>query len=174
MPTKIISYQHPPKREAVDAILCDYYENVFGRVASIGVVIDPSETETAIEDFWTKIDQFLPPNGRLYLARNENWELVGIGMLKKIRSDAGEMKRLYVRPAARGTGLGRKLIQARIDDAREMGLKKLYADTLKTTIEMQGLYSELGFKQVDLYPESAAYNQLPQFVDALMFFGLEL
>jgi len=47
------------------------------------------------------------------------------------------MKRLFVLPDARGRGIARRLVQARIDDARGMGLRHLLADTVRTNVEMQ-------------------------------------
>lgn len=53
-------------------------------------------------------------------------------------------------------GLGRKLIQIRLDVARNMGLKTIVADTLRRTTAIQALYVEFGFQRTARYPESHA------------------
>ena len=94
--------------------------------------------------------------------------------MKKIKPDTAELKRLYVKPKARGTGLGRHLVERRIAAAREMGVKTLLVDTLKANVEMQGLYRSLGFEEIDVYPESATYQLLPQLLPIMVFFRMEL
>jgi GNAT superfamily N-acetyltransferase len=63
----------------------------------------------------------------------------------------GEVKRLYVRPAARGTGLGRRLVQTAIDGARAIGYRELKLDTLDRMAEARSLYASLGFRECAPY-----------------------
>ncbi|WP_371933321.1 GNAT family N-acetyltransferase, partial [Ruegeria discodermiae] len=53
----------------------------------------------------------LPPDGRLALARGQDRHLVGCGAMRRIRQDAVEMKRMFVRPEVQGQGLGRRLFE---------------------------------------------------------------
>lgn len=162
----------PPDRAEMDGILRDYYGVVIGRlVADGGPQVDPDES---IADFWDHIEEFLPPRGRLCLARNETGHLVGCGTLSDLGDGSGEMKRLFVRPEARGTGLGRSLVEARIDAAREMGLKRLLVDTLRLNVEMQGIYAQLGFERIDGYAQSGTLRGFPEVAPFLLFYKLEL
>lgn len=63
----------------------------------------------------------------------------------------GEVKRLYVRPANRGGGWGRKLAEALIADAREIGYSELKLDTLQSMANAQKLYAKLGFRECPQY-----------------------
>jgi ribosomal protein S18 acetylase RimI-like enzyme len=107
---------------------------------------------------------YAPPNGRLYLAV-ENDEAAGCIALRKIGEGTCEMKRLYVRPAFRGSGLGRKLTETIIRDAREIGYARMRLDTLPGKMDRAiAMYHTLGFKKIERYYdnpyEDAAYMEL--------------
>jgi ribosomal protein S18 acetylase RimI-like enzyme len=67
----------------------------------------------------------------------------------------GEVKRLYVRPEARGTGLGRALVSQILVEAAAIGYRELKLDTLPTMGAARLLYASLGFR------ECAAYYRNP-------------
>jgi len=84
------------------------------------------------------------------------------------------MKRLEVSPATRGLCLGRRLVEARIQAARDMGFRTLKADTWKNNAPMLVLYQSLGFRRVELFPESATYRPMPQVAPFMAVDVLEL
>lgn len=162
-----------PDRAPMDALLLDYYELMVARLEAVGFQVQ-GEHMRALEEFWDEIDSFLPPDGRLFLARDADGALVGCGMLKQIGDGKAELKRLYVKPEARGTGLGRALVERRIDAARDMGLRQLLVDTGSFNVEMRGLYAKLGFAETDLYPECSTYRMAPELLPHLRFFRMDL
>ena len=97
---------------------------------------------------------YAPPAGRLYLARSEGGP-AGCAALRRLDAARGEMKRLYVRPAFRGRGLGRTLADAVIAAAREQRYARLMLDTLPGMREAIALYRTLGFR------DTAPYSSTP-------------
>jgi putative acetyltransferase len=108
---------------------------------------------------------YAPPHGALLGARVRG-VLAGCVALRRIDDERGELKRLYVRPEERGSGLGRALAEAAIDEARLLGYRRLLLDTTPGMESAQALYERFGF--VDTEP----YTQNP--VPGTRFLELEL
>lgn len=120
--------------------------------------------DLCFQDFEAELDglpgAYAPPQGVLLLA-TVGGALAGCGALRALpevdHPDACEMKRLYVRPAFRRFGLGRRLAQELIDHALRTGYSTLLLDTLDDMEAARGLYASLGFEEVPPY----YYNPLP-------------
>jgi GNAT superfamily N-acetyltransferase len=78
---------------------------------------------------------------------------VGCGALRRIDAETGELKRMYVAPAARGTGLGRRLVDALEAEARALGLRRLVLETGTRQHAAIALYRATGFEPIPLYGE---------------------
>ena len=110
--------------------------------------------DLAFQDFEHELDampqKYGPPDGCFFLARADG-AFVGCGGVRRFDRRDGEMKRLYVAPAARGSGLGRQLADALIAFARGAGYEGLLLDTLPTMTAAHALYAALGFRQIGAY-----------------------
>ncbi len=97
---------------------------------------------------------YATPRGALLLAHVDG-AIAGCCALRPLDSsdyvNAAEMKRLYVRPAFRGVGLGRQLAEAILDAARMAGYDSVLLDTLNDMEIARAMYEELGFKEIPPY-----------------------
>ena len=94
---------------------------------------------------------YSPPDGRLLIAEYEA-ELAGCVALHKLEPGICEMKRLYLRPAFRGKGLGRRLAETILNEARSIGYQRLRLDTVERVMrDAVGLYRALGFREIAPY-----------------------
>lgn len=91
--------------------------------------------------------QYARPGGRLFLARMSG-DLAGCIALRPKAPGIGEVKRLFVRPPFRGTGLGRQLLEKLLAEARIAGYRMLALDTLPSMTSALHLYAALGFRVV--------------------------
>lgn len=107
------------------------------------------------------------PDGRLYLALVDGFP-AGCIALHRLDSISGELKRLYVRPAFRGRHIAWQLAERIIGDARAIGYRNLYLDTLPELSSAVSLYRRLGFVETD------PYNDGPEDRTIFMKLSLEL
>jgi putative acetyltransferase len=148
-----ISLVTPASAEDWDAtrhILRDY-------AASLGI-------DLCFQDFELELrslpGQYDAPGGIIFLALVDG-QVAGCGGFRPLfdvdYANACEMKRLFVRPAFRGFGLGRLLAQGLIDAATQAGYSAMLLDTLDDMESARGLYESLGFEPVPPY----YFNPIP-------------
>ena len=140
--------------------------NLLSEYASIPGVVP------CLDDFQSELASlpgaYAPPAGRLLLATRQAGgtpeEAVGCVALRGLMPGVCEMKRLYVRPAFRGLGAGRELVNALIADARSIGYERMVLDTLPSMKEAHRLYRTLGFREISAYgknpPPGALFFEL--------------
>jgi putative acetyltransferase len=108
---------------------------------------------------------YAPPEGRLLLAEYEG-KLAGCVALHKIDDDVCEMKRLYLRPAFRGKGLGRVLTEEILRQARAIGYRRLRLDTVGPVMkDAVAMYRRLGFREIAPYRENPMAGTLYMEID---------
>lgn len=95
--------------------------------------------------------RYAPPTGALLLGLDRDGAAIGCVAMRRLREGDCEIKRLFVRPAARGTGLGLALAERIMDEARRLGYRRAMLDTTSFMTEAQHIYERLGFRDVPAY-----------------------
>jgi len=98
---------------------------------------------------------YTPPKGTLLVA-SDGTHLAGCVALRPLDQETGEMKRLFVRDAFRGRGIGPRLVTTLVAEARKLNYRRLRLDTLPKMDTAQKLYESLGFRDIERYNESVS------------------
>ena len=102
---------------------------------------------------------YQPPDGALIFATGEGGnDLLGMAAVRRLDAARCEMKRLYVRPVARGQGLGRRLIDECLRQAKSAGYGAMRLDTLESMTAARRLYADYGFREIGNYNDSPDEN----------------
>jgi ribosomal protein S18 acetylase RimI-like enzyme len=94
--------------------------------------------------------EYAAPDGALLVAR-DGAAIAGCVALRRLDEPTCELKRLYVRPAWRGRGVGAALADAIVGEARRLGYRRIRLDTLPGMETAQSLYERLGFREIAPY-----------------------
>lgn len=139
----------------LEPLLGDYIQFVTDdlRRAS-GVSFDP---DVLLTKTLAGLEKVIPPKGYTFVAE-EAGHILGMAFVRDSGPDAMEIKRLYVPPAGRGRGIGKSLVGAAIDAARDRGATALRLDTTANLEAAIALYKALGFEERPPYPESDHYE----------------
>ena len=142
------------RKEELRALFTEYTDMLIAGDSKFSgyLVIQNYEEEVAHPE-----KKYGPPGGRLYLAY-VNGQLAGCIGMRRLDAENCELKRLYVKPAFRGNGLGKKLIDRIVSDAREVGYRHLVLDTLPFLKTALRIYGEYGFYETESYNGSPMEN----------------
>lgn len=106
------------------------------------------------EELKTLPGRYAKPDGRLFIAAVDG-EPAGCIALRKLEDGVCEMKRLYLRPESRGLGLGNRLIEMLIDEARSAGYQTMRLDTHPPKMaKAVSIYESHGFRPIAPYYEN--------------------
>ena len=111
------------------------------------------DADATLQSFMEDLEAFFPPHGRIFLSQF-NGKFVGIGCLKQLDNNVGEIKRIFVKPEYRGKGIGKLILERLIAEARSIGYKQVRLDSPKFSIEVHRLYQSMGFQYIEPYSGS--------------------
>lgn len=151
----ISAVHSPPDIETIRALFLEY-------AAERGLDLGFQGFGTEVE---TLPGAYSAPGGTLLMARAGGLP-VGCVAVRPNQPGIAELKRLYLRPAGRGSGLGRALVTTALDWARSNGYRRIRLDTVPGMEAAQQLYRSLGFREIPAY----RHNPIP----GVKFFELDL
>ncbi len=167
----MIEIVHAERGDALEHVIQLSQEYINWMIAEIqGHYPDLDINEFASEHTYDDIRQkfpgeHVPPEGCLLIAANEG-EVCGCIALGKLSEGICEMRTLYVRPECRGMGVGRKLAEACLSEARKSGYSMVRLDTLAFMESAQNLYRSMGFYAIEPYLDmSASLKQYIRFFE---------
>ena len=118
-------------------------------IESLGIDLSFQDIEKELSNLPGKYNQ---PDGIILIARDNNNNPIGCAAVRPLDNCSScEMKRLYVRPQARGLNLGRKLTEKIVEYAKLRNYSKLYLDTLPSMVTARKLYFDIGFCPTEPY-----------------------
>ena len=139
--------------EAVDARSDEAQSLVASYVAEIAASFpggfDPAASVSADPEEMT------PPHGAFLVVRDDDGTAIGCGGVKLLDAKTAEIKRMWLAPAARGRGLGRALLVALEQAARDLGATEGRLDTNATLESALALYRRHGWREVGAYNDNA-------------------
>lgn len=145
-----------PARSATDWETALHLFEAYAESLSVDLTFQDFEAEKA-----NLPGKYAPPSGELLLAWNTAGQPLGCIALKPTAIEhCCEMKRLYVLPQGRGLGLGKALVDAVVNEAKQKEYTRMRLDTLPTMVQAIFLYENVGFKEIDAY----YYNPHPNVV----------
>lgn len=132
---------------ATDADLDDVRGLLREYAASLAFPLDFQEFDREVAEL---PGSYAPPGGALLVARTSDGPVACVAV-RALSAEICELKRLYVRPVARGGGLGRLLVEAALTEARRLGYRRVRLDTVPGMETAQALYERLGFREIEPY-----------------------
>lgn len=112
--------------------------------------ITPTQEESLHDDFRTEWPTMLECKGGIYLATLDGLPS-GVCTLKPVSDEEVELKRFYVAPSSRGSGIGRMLLQKALDAARQFGYKQVRLETFAFMKSAVKMYRSYGFQEVPAF-----------------------
>jgi GNAT superfamily N-acetyltransferase len=120
-------------------------------LAFIGDVFEPGGLDHDIAH-WQ--EEYCGPTGSLLLVQSPAGEVVGTAAVRLLAPGVGELKRMWLRPACQGLGLGRRLMDATLDEARRLGCRALRLDSESKLEAAVHLYRAYGFAEIPRYNDN--------------------
>ncbi|WP_199520996.1 GNAT family N-acetyltransferase [Jiangella anatolica] len=163
----------------VGPLLNEYVRWCVDRLVEEGHDIgDPAEAvERHHAVFRAELPTLLGPRGRLLVAvrqssGNGDGAVAGVGALKPVDAGTAEVKRMYVRPSARGQRAGRALLRRLLTDAAALGHREVRLETARFMTEARELYRSLGFTETGPFAGNEA--AVSGFEEHVVFLRLRL
>ena len=143
-----------PAGDDATALVADFFAEIAARYPGFDASRQPS----------APLEAFTLLQGGVFLIALRDGEPVACAGLQRLDETTGEVRRVFVREAARGAGVGRVLLTKLLETARDLGYQRVRLDTGDRLPEARGLFLAFGFRDIDDYngnPYAAYWMELP-------------
>lgn len=117
-------------------------ELIFKVLLEFGLQPDPESTDADLNDIETNYHQ---NNGVFHVIENPDGEIIGTGGITRDSPTSCELRKMYLAKSTRGLGLGKKMLQQLLFDARKLGYKQVTLETASVLENAIALYKGAGF-----------------------------
>jgi ribosomal protein S18 acetylase RimI-like enzyme len=118
--------------------------------------------EEYVDEHLKDLTKLKPPNGIIYLLVVDD-NIAGMGSIKKLNEDIGEIQRMYIHPNYRGRGFGKQMLNRLLNDGKDLGCSTFRLSTPKFSKVAQHIYRSAGFVERKEYLESEVPATLRQY-----------
>jgi GNAT superfamily N-acetyltransferase len=136
-----------------------------------GITFTEADLARHHDAFRAELPRLLGPRGRLLVACLDEHP-VGVGALKPVDDTTAEIKRMFVRPAAQGLGVGRAILLRLVQDARAEGYATVRLETLRSMTTARAMYRAFGFVEVAMFDGSETADTVLEPLTIAMEFDL--
>lgn len=152
----LISMDENKHREIISKLFYEYFSWAYEEALSkLNIRLFEEFAKNSLENYiqrlLSNLSEYSPPDGSLLLVEGPDNKIVGLGALKKLHLEDGEIKRMFVNPKFRGLKLGKKILTGLIQEAKNKGYKTLYLDSVVFMITAQNMYKSFGFQEIQPY-----------------------
>ncbi len=149
MPPVVILHtlREPSEMQACEPLFHEYMAWLVDRLhAEHNILLEVDEVESVHAAFRAEWPKLLGPRGRVVVARSSG-ATIGVGTLKPVSEVEVELKRLFVQPTLRGVGVGRRILEHLIAEARRVGYREMRLETFGFMRSALDLYRSVGFAE---------------------------
>jgi GNAT superfamily N-acetyltransferase len=149
----------------------EYVAWIFEQFKTVHGLDLPAEGQAVVHaEFRAEYPKMFGGRGRMVLVTVDRVP-AAVGALKPLSQDDSELKRMYVRPAFRGLGLGRRVIEYVIEEARALGYRTIQLNSIDFMADAHRLYRSAGFVDCSPYPGETARHGVD---DHAIYMALDL
>jgi putative acetyltransferase len=136
---------HLTIRRATNSDLEEIVKLVFGVLREFGLEPDPTATDADLQDIEVN---YLEPGGLFEVIEDPDGNLVGSVGIFPIDENLCELRKMYFTPAIRGLGLGGYVLQRAVNQAKELGFRRMVLETSSKLLAANRLYLRFGFQPI--------------------------
>ncbi len=133
-------------REATNADIEQVKKIVFTALAEYGLTHDSIGVDSDLEDIEAN---YIRTGGMFEIVEDDDGQIIGCVGLHRISDGVCELRKMYLEREVRGKGLGKRLLERCVEQARRLGYRRVELETAAPLKEAISLYERYGFRPIE-------------------------